>query len=77
MAAVLKCPIYLTFGLYRGGNRYDLYCERLCERLELPRRGRQEAIVGVAQRYADRLDHYCRQAPDNWFNFYDFWGGNG
>jgi predicted LPLAT superfamily acyltransferase len=77
MAAVLKCPIYLTFGLYRGGDRYDLYCEPLCERLELPRRGRQEVIAGVAQRYADRLVHYCRQAPDNWFNFYDFWGGNG
>ena len=77
MAAVLKCPLYLTFGLYRGGNRYDLYCEPLCERLELPRKGRQEAIAGVAQRYADRLAHFCREAPDNWFNFYDFWGGNG
>ena len=25
------------------------------------------------QRYADRLEHYCRLATDNWFNFYDFW----
>ena len=28
----------------------------------------------MAQRYADRLEHYTRLAPDNWFNFYDFWG---
>jgi predicted LPLAT superfamily acyltransferase len=77
MAAVLKCPIYLTFGLYSPPNRYDLYCEPLCERLELPRRGRQEVIASYAQRYADRLAHYCRKAPDNWFNFFDFWGEGG
>ncbi|MCB1778147.1 MAG: YdcF family protein, partial [Candidatus Competibacteraceae bacterium] len=25
------------------------------------------------QRYADRLQHYARDAPYNWFNFYDYW----
>jgi predicted LPLAT superfamily acyltransferase len=25
------------------------------------------------QAYARRLEHYCLQAPDQWFNFYDFW----
>lgn len=74
MAAVLGCPIYLTFGLYSPPNRYDLYCEPLCERLELPRRGRDAVIQETAQRYAARLEHFCRLAPDNWFNFFDFWG---
>src|SRR5690606_41352229 len=23
--------------------------------------------------YAARLEHHARQAPYNWFNFYDFW----
>jgi len=27
----------------------------------------------VLRRYAERLEHYCRIAPYNWFNFYDFW----
>ena len=27
----------------------------------------------VTQRFADRLAHYARSAPYNWFNFYDFW----
>ena len=32
------------------------------------------ATRGVwAQRYAERLEHYCRLAPDNWFNFYPVW----
>jgi predicted LPLAT superfamily acyltransferase len=30
-------------------------------------------IEPLFQRYADRLEHYCRVAPYNWFNFYDFW----
>lgn len=73
LAALLKCPIYLTFGLYHAPDRYDLYCEPFAESLELPRGRREEAIAAHAQRYAERLEHYCRLAPDNWFNFYDFW----
>lgn len=73
LAALLKCPIYLTFGLYHGPDRYDLYCEPFGEHLELPRGRREEAAAAHAQRYADRLEHYCRLAPLNWFNFYDFW----
>ena len=23
--------------------------------------------------YVERLEAYCRMAPFNWFNFYDFW----
>lgn len=75
LAATLKCPVYLTFGLYRDPDRYELYCEPFAERVELPRRRRQEALREYAQRYADRLACYARKAPDNWFNFYDFWKG--
>ncbi len=75
LAAILKCPVYLTFGLFTAPNRYDLYCEPFGERLELPRGARTEALQAYAQRYAERLEHYCQLAPDNWFNFFDFWGG--
>lgn len=73
LAALLRCPVFLTFGLYRAPNRYDLYCEPLGEHLELPRGAREAALAAHVQRYAHRLEHYCRLAPDNWFNFYDFW----
>jgi len=74
LAAALKCPVYLVFGLHRGSHdRYELFCEPFADPIELPRRDRQEALRQVAQRYADRLEHYCRLAPDNWFNFFDFW----
>jgi predicted LPLAT superfamily acyltransferase len=74
LAAALHCPVYLTFGLYRGGVGYDLYCEPFAEAIELPRRGREQALASTVQRFADRLEVYVRRAPYNWFNFYDFWG---
>lgn len=73
LASLMKCPVYLVFGLYRAPNRYDLSCEPFADKLHLPRRDRQQGLRDVVQRYADRLEHYARQAPDNWFNFYDFW----
>jgi predicted LPLAT superfamily acyltransferase len=73
LAASLHCPVYLTFGLFHEPNRYDLYCEPFAERIEL-RRGERDGDARVwAQRYAERLEHYCRLAPDNWFNFYPVW----
>jgi predicted LPLAT superfamily acyltransferase len=77
LAAVLRCPVYFTAGLYRAPNRYDLYCEPFAERVVLPRGERSAALERYAQQFADRLEHHCRLAPDNWFNFYDFWHQGG
>jgi predicted LPLAT superfamily acyltransferase len=40
---------------------------------KLDRSKRDAVIRECAARYAQRLEHYCRLAPYNWFNFYDFW----
>jgi predicted LPLAT superfamily acyltransferase len=66
-------PVVLGFGLYRGGNRYDLCFEAFQERFETSRAQRGAAVGGLIQRYARRLEHHARAAPYNWFNFYDFW----
>jgi predicted LPLAT superfamily acyltransferase len=73
LAAALRSPVYLVFGLYYEPNRYELFCEPFADRIELPRVDRAEALRGVVQRYANELERYGRKAPDNWFNFYDFW----
>lgn len=75
LAHALKCPVYLVFGIYDGGNKYTLHCEPFAERIDLPRKTRQEALRAHVAQYAARLEHYCRQSPSNWFNFFDFWGG--
>ena len=73
IAAALKVPVCLCFGLYRGGNRYDLHFEHFDDVVAIPRASRQAALAQVIARYAGRLEHYARLAPYNWFNFYDFW----
>lgn len=73
IAAALKVPVALAFGLYRGGNRYDLVFERFLDRVDVPRGRRVEALDALIRRYAGRLETFARSAPYNWFNFYDFW----
>lgn len=73
LAHTLRCPVYLVFALYKEPNRYDIHCELFAEEVVLPRKARSEAVAQYAQQFADRLSHYGRLAPDNWFNFFDFW----
>jgi predicted LPLAT superfamily acyltransferase len=73
LAAALRRPIVLMFGLYRGGNRYEVHFERLADMSLTDRAQRDRAVEEVLRRYVARLEHYCRQAPYNWFNFYDYW----
>jgi predicted LPLAT superfamily acyltransferase len=74
LASMLKAPVLLFFGLYLGGNRYALHFESFADEIVIRRDHRDEDIQLWTQRYADRLEHYARLAPYNWFNFYDFWG---
>jgi predicted LPLAT superfamily acyltransferase len=74
IASALKVPVVLAFGLYRGGNRYDLTFETFSDSVAVPRQQRAQALLALIQRYAARLEHHARIAPYNWFNFYDFWG---
>ena len=73
IASLLDLPVTLIFGLYRGGDRYDLYFETFAEHISIPRRERQVLLNEWAAKFAARLEHYTRLDPYNWFNFYDFW----
>src|SRR6266480_2680053 len=73
LAAMMHCPVILFFGLYRGGNDYEIYFEHFADEIVLNRARRAEDIHLWMQRYAERLEHYARRAPYNWFNFYPFW----
>ena len=73
LAAIMHCPVILFFGLYRGGRRYEIYFEHFAEEITLARDRRTEDVQQSMQRYAERLEHYARLAPYNWFNFYSLW----
>ena len=72
LAHLLDCPVYLFFCL-KQGRRYHIHLERFAERVRLPHGERLAAIEAHVARYAQRLEWYCRAAPLQWFNFFDFW----
>lgn len=73
LAAMLRRPVFLMAGLYLGGNRYRLHFEPLADFSQVGRGERDAAIRAAVAGYAARLEHFCRAAPYNWFNFFDFW----
>jgi predicted LPLAT superfamily acyltransferase len=77
MAGALNIPVVLFFGLYLGGNKYEIYFEKLSEKVEISRENRNQDMQKWVQLYASRLEFYAKKAPFNWFNFYDFWGDRG
>jgi predicted LPLAT superfamily acyltransferase len=70
---ILNRPMLLLFSVYRGANRYDIHIERFAAPDVERARARDGAVDELLRRYVGRLEHYCRIAPYNWFNFYDFW----
>jgi predicted LPLAT superfamily acyltransferase len=57
----------------REGSGHTVHFEKFANTVLLPRYDRERALANLAARYARRLEHYCLQAPLQWYNFYDFW----
>ena len=72
MASLFQCPVYLLFTL-RDGRAAEIHFELFRESICLPRKERDNALAELAAEYACRLEYFCRRAPFQWYNFYDFW----
>ncbi|MFH5923431.1 LolA-related protein [Roseomonas xinghualingensis] len=73
LAAVLKAPVMLAFGIWKGPRRYEIVFEPFADQVVLNRATREADLRESAMRYAARLEEVARAYPGNWFNFYDFW----
>lgn len=73
MAAMLRQPVIFMVGLYLGGNRYHIRFETLADFSQVTPAGRDAAIGAAIDAYTACLERCCREAPRNWFNFFDFW----
>jgi predicted LPLAT superfamily acyltransferase len=75
MAAVLRQRVIFMAGMHRGGNRYEVRFEPLADfsGAEVDPVARTERIAEGVRAYAARLEAHAREAPYNWFNFFDFW----
>ncbi|MEO7056599.1 MAG: acyl-CoA synthetase [Caldimonas sp.] len=76
LAAMLRRKVVFMAGIYRGGRDYDLRFIELAdfgEPQKMTGAERDAAIRVALERYVATLEALCREAPYNWFNFYDFW----
>lgn len=75
LAMLLKRRVIFMVGLFLGGRRYDVRFETMADFRNPPRDpAEKEALIRQAlEDYVARLESLCREAPYNWFNFYDYW----
>ena len=78
LARITGAPTVMVYGLFRGGNRYQIIFEALASQSDTAHApgAKAPSQAGVAhgmQHYVDSLERHSRNAPYNWFNFYDYW----
>jgi len=73
LAALLRQKIMFMTGLYLGNSRYSIHFHPIADFTNLERGQRDAAVKDAMHEYANLIDYYCRAAPYNWFNFFDFW----
>jgi predicted LPLAT superfamily acyltransferase len=75
LAMMLRRRVIFMVGLYRGGNHYDVRFEELADFRQPPAdpAEREALVLATVADYVHRLEALCREAPYNWFNFYDYW----
>lgn len=73
VAMMLHRPVVMMAGVYKGRGRYEVRFELLAPACETRPADPQAWQNEIMRRYVTRLEALCREAPYNWFNFYDFW----
>lgn len=75
MAAMLQHPVYFMTGVFEGGNRYSVRLEPIAD-FSIPLENKEAAVNQAILRYVEILEKHCKNAPYNWFNYFDFWQEN-
>jgi predicted LPLAT superfamily acyltransferase len=75
LAQLLRRRVVFMVGLYRGGRRYQVRFEELADFSAPPAdpAERERRLQAALAAYVARLESLVREAPYNWFNFYDYW----
>lgn len=73
LALMLGIPVIGFFGIYKGGNQYEVYHSLLYDGKKVPRNQRADIVARLTQEYVDSIEKMVKRYPYNWFNFYDYW----
>ena len=72
LAAMLQHPVYFMTGVFEGGNRYSVHLEPIVD-FSISAENKDTAVNQAVLRYVELLEKHCKNAPYNWFNYFDFW----
>nr|MDA3869685.1 hypothetical protein [Gammaproteobacteria bacterium] len=71
---MLGVPVIGIFGIYTGGNRYEINHKLLYDGKKIPRELREKTVKKLMCEYVNSIEDTVKRYPYNWFNFYDYWG---
>ena len=71
IAGILKAEIY-SFWCYKVGRKYSFEIKNLPS-VEL-KSDKIKSIMPTLNAYIADLEQKCKADPDQWYNFFDFWG---
>ncbi|MBA5249029.1 MAG: hypothetical protein FE834_05780 [Gammaproteobacteria bacterium] len=69
----MKKPVIIFFGIYMGGNKYEIHFKELRSNFKGDKSSRKSDIEKDAQLYMESIQSILKKHPFNWFNFYDYW----
>ena len=86
LARITGAPVVTVFGLFHGGNRYEIVFESLAARVDdvscsqaadaasaPAATDNTVSLQDCLAAYVAILERHARRCPYNWFNFYDYW----
>jgi predicted LPLAT superfamily acyltransferase len=73
LAEMLGVPVIGIFGIYTGGNRYEIHHKLLYDGKKIPRELREKTVKKLMCEYVNSIEDTVKRYPYNWFNFYDYW----
>jgi len=74
LGVVLGAPMFLSLCTTTSDARYFAVTEPIFAGGSVPRAEREKVAREALVDWARRLESHCVTAPDQWFNFYDFFG---
>ena len=73
LATLLGCPLLFCLCLRTGDARYEAIAKTLHAGGRVPPGLRAERARELLGAYVAELEAACRRAPEQWFNFFDYW----
>lgn len=75
LAGTLGCPVLMALCVRTGMGRYQTVLRPLRDAGRVRPSEREKRAQELMEQYVAVLETYCERHPLEWFNYFEFWGG--